>query len=77
MVGLAGIVTTQNKNIDIEKLLPDMCNAIRHRENQKIELHIKNGIGLGRVHLGIFNPEPQPIFNEDKTKCIMMDTLLF
>jgi asparagine synthase (glutamine-hydrolysing) len=73
MVGLAGIVTTQNKHIDVEKLLPGMCNSIKHREGQKIELHFNNGIGLGRVHLGKFNPEPQPIFNEDKTKCIMMD----
>jgi asparagine synthase (glutamine-hydrolysing) len=32
---------------------------------------------MARVHLGIFNPEPQPIFNEDKSLFIFMDGKIY
>lgn len=73
MVGLAGVVATQRKDINVRELLSRMCEAIRHEERHKIELYASRGTGLGRAHLGIFNPQPQPIFNEDSTICIMMD----
>lgn len=79
MVGIIGIVATQKNDIDIEKLLPKMCDTIRYRGRHKTDAYIDNNIeagmniGIGRVHLGIFNPETQPIFNEDKTKCIIME----
>jgi len=71
MPGLVGIVTTQTENT--EKLLSKMCHALRHEEWYKTDTYVNKTVGLGRVHLSIFNPEPQPIFNEDKTLCIMMD----
>ena len=73
MPGLIGIISTQNENSNIENLLSKMCQSIKHEEWHKIDSHISKSAGLGRVHLGIFNPEPQPIFNEDKTLCILMD----
>lgn len=73
MPGIIGIVSVQNENSSVEKLLSKMCQAIKHEEWYKIDTHISKSAGLCRVHLGVFNPEPQPIFNEDKTLCILMD----
>jgi len=73
MPGLVGIVATQTVNDNTEKLLSKMCQAVRHEEWYKTDTYVNKTVGLGRVHLGIFNPEPQPIFNEDKTMCILME----
>lgn len=73
MVGLTGIVATQKNDIDVEKLLSKMCNAIRYKDKHKTDVYVNNEVGIGRVHIGTFNPDSQPIFNEDRTMCIMMD----
>lgn len=73
MPGLIGIVSNQNEKVNTEDLLSKMCQEIRHESWYKIDTHLNKKIGLGRVHLGILNPEQQPIFNEDKTLCILMD----
>jgi len=72
MPGLVGIVKMQENPLDIKHLLARMCKVIKHEDWYRIETFIDDYIGIGRVSLGILNPEPQPIFNEDKTLCIMM-----
>lgn len=69
MPGIAGIVS--NNATDAE-LLDRMMDSIKHKEWQQIDKHVESPFNIARVHLGIFNPEPQPIFNEDKTLCIFM-----
>ncbi|MCG7847968.1 MAG: asparagine synthetase B [ANME-2 cluster archaeon] len=73
MPGLVGIVTIQNKDINVKELLSKMCHAIMHEMWYKTDISVNKAVGLGRVYFGIFNPEPQPIFNEDRTLCIMME----
>ncbi|MCX9085641.1 MAG: asparagine synthase-related protein [Candidatus Methanoperedens sp.] len=73
MPGIIGIVSTKDAEDNNEKLLTRMCNAIKHKEWYKTDIHTGISAGLARVHLGIFNPESQPIFNEDKSLCIIMD----
>jgi len=74
MPGLIGIISTQKENDNIENLLSKICvKSIKHEEWHKIDSHTSKSAGLGRVHPGIFNPEPQPIFNKDKTVCLLMD----
>ena len=73
MPGLVGIVSRYNDSIDIKDLLLDMCQVIQHEKWYKTDTFIDKTLGLGRVHLGIFNPESQPIFNQDKTLCIIME----
>lgn len=73
MVGLTGIVATQKNSIDIEKLLSNMCVSIKHSDKHKVEQYFDKEIGICRVHIGVLNPESQPIFNKDKTVFIMMD----
>jgi len=73
MPGLVGILKMQNNVLDVKQLLARMCQVMKHEDWYKTETFIDESIGIGRVSLGILNPEPQPIFNEDKSLCIMME----
>jgi len=73
MPGLMGIVS---ENAVDERLLDRMVNSIKH-EKFHIDKYITSHFGCARVHLGIFNQEPQPIFNEDKSLCIFMDGKIY
>lgn len=74
MPGLVGIVS---KNDVKGQLLWQMANSIKHEEFHKIDKYFNPEFGVARVHLGIFNPEPQPIFNEDKSLCIFMEGKIY
>jgi len=67
--GLVGIVW--NKKVD-DMLLDKMANSIKHEEWHKVDKYCDPFFSAARVDLGIFNPEPQPIFNEDRTIGIFM-----
>lgn len=73
MPGFAGVIKEQDNTLNIEKLLPKMCDIIKYEDWYKTDTYLDKNIGMGRVSLGILNPEPQPIFNENKTLCIMME----
>jgi len=77
MAGLAGIVDSQVDKNSIEKLLKRMCKIITHEDWYQTFLYADDSVGLGRVSLNIFNPEPQPIFNKDRSLCIIMDGELY
>lgn len=74
MPGLVGIVSEEGIN---EQLVDRMANSIKHEEFYRVDKHISSYFGIERVHLGIFNPEPQPVFNEDKSLCIFMDGKIY
>lgn len=75
MPGLVGIVP---KRYDPEgQLLERMIKAVAHRGFHRIDRYSSRFFHVGRVHLGIFNPEPQPIFNEDHSVCIFMDGKIY
>ncbi|MBC7249629.1 MAG: 7-cyano-7-deazaguanine synthase, partial [Anaerolineae bacterium] len=72
MPGLVGVIGEMSPGIR-DKLLKDMIRAIRHEDWYQVHHYTDGGIGLGRVSLGILNPEPQPIWNEDRSLCIFME----
>jgi asparagine synthase (glutamine-hydrolysing) len=74
MPGLVGIVSEDGMN---EQLLDRMVDSIKHEEFHRVDKYIGSHFGIARVHLGIFNPESQPIFNEDKSLCIFMDGKIY
>ena len=74
MPGLIGIASNKKVN---EHLVHQMVNSIKHEEWYKVDKYTNSYFGIARVHLGIFNPEPQPIFNEDKSFCIFMDGKIY
>lgn len=68
MPGIIGIIPQRNG-----QLLDDMVDSITHEEWYSVDRHMGSFFDVARVHLGVFNPEPQPTFNEDKSLCIFMD----
>jgi asparagine synthase (glutamine-hydrolysing) len=74
MPGVVGIVS---ENVVDEQLLDRMVNSLKHEDFFRVDKYISSNFGIARVHLGIFNPEPQPIFNEDKSLCIFMDGKIY
>lgn len=73
MPGLVAILKKKEKGLDTESLLAQMCQIIKHESWYKTYTFSDKSISMGRVSLGILNPEPQPIFNEDKSMCIIME----
>jgi asparagine synthase (glutamine-hydrolysing) len=71
MPGIAGILDPESK-FDSKTLLEKMLEAMKHEEFYSTDKYVDPPIALGRIHLGVLNPEPQPIFNEDQEKCIVM-----
>ena len=67
MPGITGIVGTE-----AESLLRRMYNSIKHEDWYLLDEHFSSLFNIARVHLGTINPEPQPIFNQNKTLCISM-----
>lgn len=70
MPGLVGIISENSTN---ENVLNRMIDILKHEDFYCIDKYINPHFGIVRIHLGIFNPRPQPIFNEDKSLCIIMD----
>ena len=74
MPGLLGIVS---ENALDEQLLNRMTNSLNYEEFYRVDKYIGSYFGCTRVHLGIFSPEPQPIFNEDESLCIFMEGKIY
>ena len=69
MPGIVAIINDPNQN----DLLDSMLASIKH-ENWYLTNSYKGSLfAVGRTHLGILNPEAQPIFNEDKSLGIFME----
>ena len=73
MPGLIGILTIGDSRCDTKELLARMCQIIKHEDWYKIDTYSDESISMGRISLGVLNPEPQPILNEDKSLCILME----
>ncbi len=53
-------------------LIAKMCQSLMHEDWYKTDLLEGKTFVFARVHQNIFNPEPQPIYNKDKSLCIFM-----
>ncbi len=74
MPGLIGIVS---ENVIDDQLLNRVVNSLKHEEFHRVDKYFSQHFACARIHLGIFNPEIQPVFNEDKSLCIMMDGKIY
>lgn len=70
------IILSKKKQRD-EKLLSAMADSLQHEEFHQKMLYDTPPFGVARVHLGTFNPESQPIFNEDRSLCVFMDGKIY
>jgi asparagine synthase (glutamine-hydrolysing) len=56
-----------------ESLLMEMAAALQFNDQDQVDLYHGDGFNAGRVSLGIVIPQPQPIWNEDQTLCVLME----
>jgi len=73
LVGFAGEFDPENAHNHIHT----MAKAMSDQNWYKVETYIGEDVCFGRASLGLLNPEPQPIWNEDKTLCIVMEGEIF
>ena len=76
MPGIIGIASLNNI-LYIDSFLGKATKSILHKDSYKIDSYIASNFAFARIHLGTFNPEKQPIFNEDKNIFIFMDGKIY
>lgn len=70
MPGLFGFIDRTERSAspqESETLLQAMATAMRLETFQRTELYHTAGVGLGCVHIPRMNPEPQPVWNSDRS----------
>jgi asparagine synthase (glutamine-hydrolysing) len=73
IVGFAGKSEFENGH----QLVDQMLKALDQGDVYHLDTYYEPSIGLGRVSLGIRNLESQPVWNVDKSICIVMEGELF
>jgi asparagine synthase (glutamine-hydrolysing) len=75
MCGIAGMVETHRDGAVDVATIHQMCEAIVHRGPDDEGIFVKAGVGLGMRRLSIIDLAGghQPVFNEDKTVCIVFN----
>ncbi len=76
MPGLIGFVASPAAPAP-ERLLASMARALESEDRFQVDLHQEATWGLGRVSLGILNPQPQPIWDAGRDLGIVMEGELY
>jgi asparagine synthase (glutamine-hydrolysing) len=74
---MPGIVGYVSGDVRDEQLLDRMIASVRHEEWYRTDRYVDPPFNIARVHLGIFNPQPQPVFNEDGSLCLFMEGKIY
>src|SRR5262245_33925599 len=74
MAGVFGVVS-RTTSPRVSHLLSAMARHVRHHAWYKESSYAdeKNGLGLGRVSLGLINAARQPVANEDGTRLAVLE----
>ena len=74
MPGLYGIVGPPHE-ASLHDLSQAMCARMRHHAWYHIDQHqdVSKGIALGRISLGFIQTQPQPVWNHDRSVCLLLD----
>ncbi len=54
-----------------------MLSAVQDQRGYRVEHWVGDGVALGRVSLGRIDQQPQPVWNEDRTRCIVFEGEVF
>ena len=76
MTGIFGFLNFDQRRSP-DNLINDMALAYQPVVQDQIEIYSDNTIHLGRINLGITNPETQPIWDESHTVCLLMEGEIF
>ena len=74
MCGITGIYSQNNKSYeDMDRTIKRMTTCLTHRGPDDYGYYIRSNVALGHRRLSIIDLKSghQPIFNEDKSKCII------
>lgn len=71
MPGIAGIIDLEGK-YELEEKITKMLNRMRHEPWYRVEHFQQKPAAFGRASLGIIDPYPQPVFNQDRSLCLIM-----
>jgi len=77
MPGIVGYCGRFGDETASKKLLERMGHALEPEDRFQRDFYDEQDVGLGRVSLGILNAEPQPVWNADKSVCIVMEGELY
>ena len=79
MCGITGIYNVQTKQHVDSSVLAKMTASLRHRGPDEEGFFVKGNIGLGMARLSIIDLSggKQPIYNEDKTICVVFNGEVF
>jgi asparagine synthase (glutamine-hydrolysing) len=72
MPGLFGFVGTGAAR-EAAEFAGAMARALEPEGVYRVELYHSANAGMGRVTLGLANPEPQPVWNEGKSRCAVLE----
>ena len=73
MPRLCGIFDSESAPDSLQELLGRMCTVMTHETWYQIQTYCQSPLAIGRVSLGILNPQAQPASNEDKTVLAWLD----
>jgi len=74
---MVGIVGFFSKHLAEKSLLNNMIDSLKHQGTYCVDTYFDEHFACARVHRGIFNSEPQPIFNKEKSLCIFFDGKIY
>lgn len=74
MVGLFGII---RRDSPFKDCINTTMNAIEYNKSDTVDQWCHDSLSVIRIHHGIIDQEPQPIFNEENNLCIVMDGEVF
>ena len=73
MSGVFGVVDPDSAVL-LDQRLRDMGRVMTHRDWYVVEHYVDTQahMGVGRIGIGIFNPKPQPVWNQEHTVAVVM-----
>lgn len=77
MPGIVGVCDFRRDEKELRGLLDAMCNSLCCETWYRVDRYVSAPLAMGRVSLGLLNQETQPIFNEGRTCCIVLDGELY
>src|SRR3990170_4340492 len=74
---MPGLCVMVSKNTIRKDLFSTMITSLIHEDFYIVDRYYSEHFACARIHLGIFNPSKQPLFNKDRSICVMMDGKIY
>jgi len=66
-----------SKNVIEKDLFLSTIGSLKHENFQLVDEYYSEHFAGARIHLGIFNPAKQPLFNENRSVCVLIDGRIY